>query len=147
MLFLFIHWLSEHLQSSCVSLHFNDILSHFKRKQNQLRTSHSGLGWSILNAAHCGQGEEQMGHSSCEPIICCLISRVGHVLFSLKTPICLCFGGNPFLQIECEALCHLVLLSMYYLQLKFSILFTSCIYFFLAFLLHPHFKSQFGPSY
>lgn len=106
MLFLFIHWLSEHLQSSCVSLHFNDKLSHFKRKQDQLRTSHSGLDCFILNAAHCDQGEEQMGHSSCEPIICCLISRVGHVFFSLKTPFCLCFGGKLFLQIGCEALCH-----------------------------------------
>lgn len=105
-LFLFIHWLSEHLQSSCVSLHFNDKLSHFKRQQNQLRTSHSGLDWFILNAAHCVQDEEEMGHNLCEPVICYLISIAGHILFPLKTPVCLCCGGNPFLQIGYETLCH-----------------------------------------
>lgn len=96
MLFLFKHWLSEQLRSSCVSLHFSEKLSHFKRKQVQLRTSHSGSDCFILNAAHCDQGEEQMGHSSCEPIICCLISRVEHVFFFFENSILSLFWWKSF---------------------------------------------------
>lgn len=47
-----------------------------------------------------------MGHNHGEPIFCWLLSMVGYVLIPLETLLCFWLGGNPFLQIGYEALCH-----------------------------------------